>query len=275
MKGRTICPKCKHEFILDIKEDEKKHAVSCPKCNTEFTIKAECKDSETNYECSWEEHGEPRKTILSKIKPRTNKPMIAVIILIFVFAIGINTALFSNVFVESSLDITSGMGFTGTVKITVLDSVNNSISDANIKIDGVVGTTDSNGVFLKNEMSLGVKNLEVSYPGNKTYRREILVTPLINYEDSIILNEGVGDEELIEFNSSSCTLIILIFSIFALLGAIVCWKRKNFDVAIVGSVIGIFSFGFLFIGSILSLIAFVIIYKSKDEFEDGKKGKTF
>jgi hypothetical protein len=201
--------------------------------------------------------------------------MIAALILICVFAIGLSTALFSNVFVESSMGIASGMGLTGTVKITLLDSENNSISDANIKIDGINGTTDSKGVFLRHEISLGVKNLEISYPGHKTYKREILVTPLINYEDDIILNMGVGDEKTIDFNSSSCTLIILIFSIFALLGAIVCLKRQNFDVAIVGSVIGIFSFGFLFIGSILSLIAFVIIYKSKDEFEDGKKGKTF
>lgn len=275
MKGRTICPKCKHEFILDIKDDKKKHTVSCPKCNTEFFIKAECKDSETNFECSWEEHGEPRKTILSKIKPKTNKPMIAALILICVFAIGLNTAIFSNIFVESSLDIASGIGLTGTVKITVLDSVNDSISDANIKINGVTGITNANGVFLKKEISLGVKELEISYPGNRTYRREILVTPLINYENNIVLNEGEGTEELIKFNSSSCTLIILIFSIFAIIGAIVCFKRKNFDVAIVTSIIAIFTFGFLFIGSILSLIAFVIIYKSKDEFEDGKKGKTF
>ena len=150
-----------------------------------------------------------------------------------------------------------------------------NFSDANIKIDGVTGITNANGVFLKKEISLGIKELEVSYPGNKTYRREILVTPLINYENNIVLNEGEGTEGLIEFNSSSCALILLIFSIFAILGAIVCFKRKNFDVAIVGSIIGIFSFGFFFIGSILSLIAFVIIYKSKDEFEDGKKGKTF
>jgi hypothetical protein len=275
MKGRTICPKCKHEFILDINEDEKKHTVSCPKCNTEFSIKAECKKSEINLECSWEEHGEPRKTILSKVKPKTNRPMIAALILICVFAIGLNTALFSNIFVESSLDIASGIGITGTVRITVVDSINNSVNEASINIDGIYGTTDAKGVFLIKEMPLGVKNLEVSYPGNKTFKREILVTPLINYEDNIILKQGEGNEELIEFNSSSCTLIILIFSIFALLGAIFCLKRQNYDVAIVGSIIGIFSFGFLFIGSVLSLIAFVIIYKSKDEFEDGKKGKTF
>ena len=275
MKGRTNCPKCKHEFILELKEDRKEHSVTCPNCNNKFIIKAECKDPKSNLECSWEEHGEPRKTILSKIKPKTNKPMVAAIVLFCVFAIGLNTALFSDVFVGSSLDIASGVGLTGTVKITVIDSENKSIQEANIKIDGIIGKTDAKGIFSVNELDLGVKTLEISYANNKTYKREILVTPFLNYEDSIKLNEGEGNEELIKFNSSSCTLIILIFSIFTLLGSIVCIKRQHFDVAVVGSLIGIFSFGFFFIGSILSIIAFIIIYRSKDEFEDGKKGKTF
>jgi len=275
MKGRTICPKCKHEFILELEGDEKEHSVLCPNCNNKFILKTDCKDSDPNFECSWEEHGEPRKTILSKIKPKTNKPMVAAIVLFCVFAIGLNTALFSDVFVGSSLDIASGVGLTGTVKITVIDSENKSIQEANIKIDGIIGKTDAKGIFSVNELDLGVKTLEISYANNKTYKREILVTPFLNYEDSIKLNEGEGNEELIKFNSSSCTLIILIFSIFTLLGSIVCIKRQHFDVAVVGSLIGIFSFGFFFIGSILSIIAFIIIYRSKDEFEDGKKGKTF
>ena len=102
-----------------------------------------------------------------------------------------------------------------------------------------------------------------------------MVSPFFNYEDTIKLNEGSGANSLIEFNSSSCALIILIFSIFALLGALVCIKRQYFDVAVVSSLIAIFSFGFFFIGTILSIIAFIVIIKSKDEFDDGKKGKTF
>ncbi len=275
MKGRTICPKCKHEFILELKEDKKEHTIVCPNCNNKFNIKAESKDTKSDYECSWEEHGEPRKTILSKIKPKTNKPMVVAIVLICVFAIGVNTALFSDIFIESSLEFVSGIGLTGTVKITVTDAENKSIEEANIKIDGIIGKTDANGVFSLKELDLGLKSLEISYTNNKTYRREILITPFINYEDTIKLTEGEGVEELIQFNTSSCTLIILIFSIFTLLGAIVCIKRQHFDIALVSSLIGIFSFGFFFIGSILSIIAFIIIIRSKDEFEDGKKGKTF
>ena len=70
-------------------------------------------------------------------------------------------------------------------------------------------------------------------------------------------------------------MIILIFSIFALIGAIACIQRKHFDVAVVGCFLSIFSFGFFMIGSVLAIIALIFIYKSKEEFDDGKKGKFF
>ena len=65
MKGRITCPKCKNEFFLDLPEKDK-HEVVCPKCDNKFSIQ-KCDDSETFEECSWEEHGEPRKTVLSSI----------------------------------------------------------------------------------------------------------------------------------------------------------------------------------------------------------------
>ena len=275
MKGRTICPKCKHEFILELEGDEKEHSVLCPNCNNKFILKTDCKDSDPNFECSWEEHGEPRKTILSKIKPKTNRPMLAAIILICVFVIGLSTSLFSQTFIETSLDVASGVGFNGSVKLTITDIENKTIDRANIKINGISGLTNNSGIFYIENVDLGIKNLEITTSGYKTYKKEIMVSPFFNYEDTIKLNNGSGTEDLIEFNSSSCTLIILIFSIFALLGSLVCLKRQYFDVAVVSSLIGIFSFGFFFIGTILSIIAFIVIIKSKDEFDDGKKGKTF
>jgi len=86
--------------------------------------------------------------------------------------------------------------------------------------------------------------------------------------------EGFGSE-VNNFDEMSCTIILLIFSVFALLGAIACLKRKHFDIAVAGCIISIFTFGFFLVGSILSIIAFVIVMKSKEEFEDGKKGKIF
>ena len=196
MKGRTTCPKCQNEFILDLPEDDKEHEVVCPKCKNKYRIQAKCTGSPSNKECSWEEHGEPRKTILSSIKPKTDRPTVAAIILICVFCLGITTAIFSDTFIETSLDLAS---------------------DMRISID---------------------------------------------YENT-------------EFNSTVCTIILIIFSVFALLGTIFCLKRQHLDIAYAGSFLGIFSFGFFFIGSILCIIAFVLIRKSKDEFENGKKGRIF
>ena len=187
MKGRIICPKCKSEFILDLVEDKKIHVVICPKCNNKFSIEAKCEFKELD----WEEYGEPRKTVLSCIKPRSNKPLIAVVLLVCVFLIGISTAVFSYIFIQTS-----------SYAIYFMD-------------------------FFKD-------NINVGY-----------------------------------------SIIIVIFSIFTLFAIFACIKRKYFGLAIVGSFIAIFSFGFFFIGSILSIIAFVIIYLSRDEFEDEKKGKIF
>ena len=80
VKGKIICPKCKNEFILELAEDKKIHEVICPKCTNKFNIEAKCKYDDLE----WVEHGEPRKTVLSCIKPRSNKPLIAVVLLVCV-----------------------------------------------------------------------------------------------------------------------------------------------------------------------------------------------
>jgi len=185
------CPKCKKEFNLDLPKKEKKHEVVCPSCDNKFTIKTDHSTTKSKDEFVWIEHGEPRKTILSSIKPRTNRPMIAAILLTCVFIIGITTA----VFIDFLIPIMSYVG---------------SFMD-----------------FLKD-------NLNIGYP-----------------------------------------IIIVIFSVFALPAVFACIKRKHFNLAFFSSFITIFSFGFFFIGSILSIIAFVLIFVSRDEFEDEKKGKIF
>ena len=275
MKGRTTCPKCKHEFLLDVPVDSKKPEVVCPNCNNKFTIQAKPPDPEPNDECSWEEHGEPRKTILSSIKPKSNRPMIAAILLICVFLIGITTAAYSETFIESTMDLANRVGMTGSVKILVTNQLNNSIENASIKIDGLTGTTDENGIYLAENIELGILNLELSANDFKTQKREILVTPFFDSESTIKMEEKDGKVSLIYFDTPGCTVILAIFSVFALFGTITCLKRQHLDVAIAGSLISIFSLGFFFIGSIISIIAFIFIMTSKEEFENGKKGKIF
>ena len=275
MKGKTTCPNCKHEFEVDVPDDKDKYEAVCPKCDKKFSIQPKCSDSKSNDECSWEEHGEPRKTVLSKIKPKTKKPIIAAILLVCVFSLGITTAVFSEAFIISTTDMASGVGLKGSVEIWVTDQSNNSIEGINIVLDNYSGKTDENGFFTEKNVELGIHTLQLYGEGYKTQSREMVVAPFFNTESTVKMEEGDGPLDTIEFDSRGCTLILAIFSVFALLGTITCLKRHHIDVAYAGSLIGILSFGFFFIGSILSIIAFVLIMKSKEEFENGKKGKIF
>jgi len=275
MKGRIICPKCKKEIILELPDEEKKHEVICPKCNNKFSIQTKCKDSKSYEECSWEEHGEPRKTVLSSTKSRTKRPIIAAILLACVFVIGLTTATFSESFIESSLDIASYAGLTGSMKILVTDQSNNTLKNVAIKINNISGVTDAKGYFSAKNIDLGIQKLEISKTNFKNQIREILIYPFFKYESTIILENGSGEGKDIKFDTSGCLIILVIFSVIALIGTMACLKRQHIDIAIAGSLIGIFSFGFFFIGSILAIIAFVIIIRSKEEFENGKKGRIF
>jgi hypothetical protein len=68
-----------------------------------------------------------------------------------------------------------------------------------------------------------------------------------------------------------CGVIIIILAIFPLLGGIMALKRKMWSLALIGSILGLFTVGILFISSILSFIALILIALSRKEFEQGQK----
>ncbi len=274
-KGRTICPSCKKEIILDLPDKVKKFEVICPNCSNRFLIQAKSDDIKSEDQCLWIEHGEPRKTVLSGRKTKTNKPKIAVLLLICVLIIGLVTAVFSETFITSSLNVASSIGFTGSVKIKVTDLSNISIDNATIKINGISGITNKDGIFNIDNVKLGILTIEISKSDYKNQTLKKLVTPFFSFETIIKLSEGEGNVDNIEYNSLACSMILIIFLIFTVLALLACLKRKHLDVALFGSFLSVFTFGFFLIGSILSIIAFILIYKSMEEFEDGKKGKIF
>jgi len=67
-----------------------------------------------------------------------------------------------------------------------------------------------------------------------------------------------------------CGVMIIIFAIVALVGAIHAFKRKKYRMAIAGAILGIFTvFGLIF-----SIIALFILFLSRDEFvgrEDNRR----
>ena len=192
MKGRTTCPKCKHEFVMDVPDNSEKHMIDCPKCNHSFVIKRICKD-ESDDECGWEEYGEPRKTILSSIKKKTNKPTIASFLLLTTGVLGIFTAILYG----------SGSG------------------------------------QLIPELAFITSNLS-----------------------------------MFSFDKLALSLLLVIFSIFALAGSVTVFKRRYFVFTAICAFIGIFSIGF-FVGLVLAIVALELIIVSRDEFENGTKGKVF
>lgn len=275
MKGRTICPKCNHEFVFDLQDDEKKHDIICPQCSKKFTIKLKPSKTGMEKECSWEEHGEPRKTVLSKIKPRTKMPMIASILLVCIFIIGTTTAFFSETFITSTSDIGSQIGLSGSIELLVTDLENNSLENASIKINSLTRFTNNKGKLSLDDVELGIISLEISLPEYKDKTYEILVTPFITTKSTVKLEEGSGETEKNELDTVGCSFVLIIFTVFALVALVACIKRQHFDVAIAGSLLSIFSFGFFFVCSILGIITFVLILKSQEEFKNGKKGKIF
>jgi len=252
-----------------------KGRTKAPRLDKKFSIKKITNETKPSEEIAWEEHGEPRKTILPKIKPTTNKPKLAAIILVFVFILGITTAILSDPILDSSTKALSDIGLKGTIKLSVIDKSNNeSLENVNVTIGSLSKKTDTNGSCIFEKVPLGITNMKITLKGYTTQIHEIFVMPLITLDQNISMEPGTGEEKF-QFYLIGCSVIIGIFSLFALLGGIIIWKKQNFDIAIACSVLGIFSFGFFFVGPILSIIALLIILRSVEEFEHGKKGKTF
>jgi hypothetical protein len=65
----------------------------------------------------------------------------------------------------------------------------------------------------------------------------------------------------------TCGIIGSILSIFALIGGIVAVKRKAWGLAIVGGILGLFTIGPMFLGSIISLVGLILVVISRKDFQ--------
>lgn len=80
------------------------------------------------------------------------------------------------------------------------------------------------------------------------------------------------DMSMIDTILNICGALMLIFGLFLLLGGIFAIKRVHWMISLTGSILGIFTIGPMFAGSIMSLIALVLLFLAKDEFK-GKGDK--
>jgi len=290
MKGRITCPKCGHHITAEINKEVPMFTLDCPECRYHFKVKTSQVDlehissdtpAEVEADCDWEEHGEPRKTILSSIKPRTDKPMIASLLLIAIVLIGVASAFYPTLFLQAPVQVASLGGVEGglTVFIDNESVINAENLDLNINQKDV-RFEKQNESFHASSLSLGEHILTIQFSTSNSSARTTTKKVYILPFDLSSYTLTITDTTPLTINDSTyelewLSIIILILSLVTLLGAITCWKRRYSDVALIGSIIGIFTIGLFFSGIILGIIAVWLIFKSRDEFDDGKKGKSF
>ena len=77
---------------------------------------------------------------------------------------------------------------------------------------------------------------------------------------------ATGMVDMVQNIITICAVIFLIFALLALLGGIMSVMRKSWGFAMMGAIFGIFTLGPYAVGSILSIVALILILISKDEF---------
>jgi hypothetical protein len=241
------------------------------------------------------QHPPPQGYYYPPPKPRkksSNKPQVVAAMLAIVAVLGLISSSFGLVGFSIMRDAGDGF-FTGdgsgtaTVmgRATYLNGT--GIEGVQIQIVGeAIGTvTDTDGFYLLYSVPTGDQRIQASKDGFTTIIRKKTVGEdmgsewgngdMMNKDVDFTMTPGTGTIETGRFVSDdieifadfvyACAAISLIASILAGIGAFYAYKRTNLSMVVVGSVAGIFTFGF-FIGSVLGFIALFILLLSLDEF---------
>ncbi len=101
---------------------------------------------------------------------------------------------------------------------------------------------------------------------------QIFLLDLTTIESFIDINQikefypSITYEQLLGF-FHTCAIIGIVISIFPILGGLLAVQRKFYYIAIIGSIIGLFSIGILFSSSVLSLIGLILLIISRQKFQ--------
>jgi len=89
---------------------------------------------------------------------------------------------------------------------------------------------------------------------------------LIQIQQVTELPPQITPEQLISI-FQMCSVIGCILSVFTILGGILAFKKKRWELALIGGLLGLFTIGPFLLASILSLIGLVLVGISKREFQ--------
>lgn len=227
----------------------------------------------------------------SQFKRKSSKPTIAGVLLIIAAVLGLITGVGAMAMGAMFSDMDEGFAFFGedtkgdiSGRVTYLNGT--PVENVNISIIGepLSTQTDPDGNYQINNVPTGNQKIRVEKEGYNTIIYKAYISP-DNFEGNF--GEGRNDEgddnefdfTLTEGNEEiedgeyppwdfianimiACAALIIIFSIFAIIGGIYALKRKKFGVAVLGAVLGLFTI----LGTIFALIAVLILALSRKEF---------
>jgi hypothetical protein len=159
--------------------------------------------------------------------------------------------------------------------------------------EGLSSTTDGEGYYVIYNVPVGKRTVRCSLDGYTTINRRVTVVfdlfrgdmggdpgQDFSIDVDFSMSEGTGeittgqwtDGDIFDLQALmvTCTVILVVASLLALLGAFYAFKRTNMIWVLIGCVAGIFTFGFM-VGTVLAFVALFILLLSIDEFKDGKK----
>jgi len=279
MQGKTRCPYCDKNVIVEVPDDAKGiQNTKCPNCGMNIKVNV---DTEEKY--NWEKES-PIHPYVRRIA--SSKPSIAGVLLIIIFLLGVmlgTSALFFSKIVSEGY---------GTYEAKVVDEngaplhgVKVYLVDENLTL---IAETNESG-FFSIEMAAGKHFIELHKENYITLKAEILVFPSNSkvFTDGFIMKKGEGKEAVKSPLAMTAdlapivALLIMVIFLIPLIGGVFCFFRKHILLGIIGAVFGILIFSILlaisilflamlnlvfFIGSILSIVALALLILSRKEF---------
>lgn len=208
--------------------------------------------------------------------PKDYKPTAAGILLLIVFLLGLIMGLAMVIFAEEIVNELILEVDDGEISGKIVYA-GNSTPAVNVLVrlepEDVTTRTRTNGGYEFNDLKAGKYTVVVSQPGYKTVKMDIFITEAGQVEEADFeLEEGSGEvmaepSELgFIWTTSlflSCGVIMLVFSMIALVGAVYSIKRENYWLTLAAALLGVFTL----LGTIFSIIALILLLLSKKAFE--------
>ena len=161
----------------------------------------------------------------------------------------------------------------------VTDADGNPVEGAEVRLmkKNITTTTDAEGRFSFRELESGTHTLRIYTQGYRViYYRFTLMPEGISETDNkkdFTLHKVSGNntseekiDDSIENGIYTFPTFIIICSTISFLGGIAVRKRKYYAFCVLSSIVGIFSFGLGIVSPIFSIVAFVILLRSRYAF---------